>query len=117
MAVWTNSAKRFYAHQLEVAVEVLDVCADVVRELVHQIEPFWIIVVLGHQPQLAVHKGATDVVFVRVVKPTRLGDVARRFVSRCGGNIMAFQSDAIHVAMLRVLHTYRETGLMASRND
>ena len=39
MAVWTNSAKRFYAHQLEVAVEVLDVCADVVRELVHQIGP------------------------------------------------------------------------------
>ncbi|CAN1530230.1 hypothetical protein MCEREM21A_01381 [Sphingomonadaceae bacterium] len=85
MAVWTNSAKRFYAHQLEVAVEVLDVCADVVRELVHQIEPFWIIVVLGHQPQLAVHKGATDVVFVRVVKPKRFGDVARRFVSPAAG--------------------------------
>lgn len=68
-------------------------------------------VILGDQPQLAVHKGANDVVFVRIMKAKRFGDVTRRFVSRCGGNIMAFQSDAIHVSMLRVLRTYRETGL------
>jgi hypothetical protein len=50
-------------------------------------------------------------VFVRIMKPKRFGDVARRFVSRCGGNVMAFQSNARPVPMLGVLRTYRETGL------
>lgn len=53
-----------------------------------------VIVVLGDDTQLAVGKGATDVVCVRIMKPKRFGDVARRFVSRCDGNIMALQSDA-----------------------
>jgi hypothetical protein len=46
-------------------------------------------VILGDQSQLAVHKGANDVVFVRIMKAKRFCDVTRRFVSRCGGNIMA----------------------------
>lgn len=85
LAAWTNSAKRFYARQLEVAGEGLDGCADVVREFVHQIEPFGVMVILGDQPQLAVHKGANDAVLVRVMEPNRFGDVARPSPSRIPG--------------------------------
>lgn len=29
--------------------------------------------------------------FVRIVKPKRFGDVARRFVSRCGGKVLEWR--------------------------
>jgi len=91
-----NSVECFDAHKLEIAVERADVGRNVVGKLVHEVEPVRIVIVLGDKSEFAVDERADHVVFMRVIQPERLCDVACRFFPLCWRNVMAFQGDAIH---------------------